>query len=171
MHGGGRILIAVALATLVPYGGAAARPGHHHRHTVQRAVPPPPVPPSQDAVELAILAPPSRRSTLEQSYGDAAYARGRLERRIDREVRDDFETVATIGGAPYPCEPRIAGASAYVCNGAPHPRSYGQGYSFTPAYLAAPQRRGALPNEQTPVLPPLTGLAWVVNSLRPDPHN
>ncbi len=165
----GRMLIVAGAVALVPLGGAAART--HHRHRVSRAVPPPQTAPSQDAIELATLAPPSPRSTVVQNYGDAAFARGRLGGRIEREVSVDHADAEAYGGVPYPCEPRVAGASAYACNGAPHPRSYGQGYAFTPAYLSAPQRLGVPPDEQTQVLPPLTGLAWVVNSLRYDPHN
>ena len=174
MRTSGRMLIAacasVSIMALLLVGGAAARTSRHRTH-VLRVVSPPPPAPSQDAIELATLAPPSRLSTIEQTYGDAAYARRRLERRIDREAQADLDTAAAEGGVPYPCEPRVAGASAYACNGAPHPRSYGQGYAFTPSYLSAPHRLGVPPDEQTQVLPPLTGLAWVVNSLRPDAHN
>ena len=166
----GRLLIAACALALAPLGSATARPSHHRRHLV-RAGPPPPTPPSQDAIELATLAPPSPLSTIEQTYGDAAYSRGRLEGRVGREVDADHVDAAVYGGVPYPCDPRAAGASAYACNGAPHPRSYGQGYAFTPDYLSAPQRLGVPPDEQTQVLPPLTGLAWIVNSVRYDPHN
>ena len=162
--------ILVTVLVLAPFGGVAARVVRHRPHHL-RVVPPPPTPPSQDAIELATLSPPSRLSTIEQTYGDAVYARHRLESRIDRQAEADLDTAAAYGGVPIPCEPRIAGASAYACNGAPHPRSYGQGYAFTPSYLSAPQRLGVPPDEQTQVLPPFTGLAWVVNSLRPDAHN
>ena len=86
-------------------------------------------------------------------------------------MRVDNAVSEVYGGVPYPCEPRVAIASAYRCNGAPQAGYYGQGYAFTPAYLGAPQRLQVPPDEQTQVLPPLSGLAWAVNSLRYDPHN
>ncbi len=155
---------ALALVPLV----AVARTNHHRQH-VERLAPSPPTPPSQDAIELATLAPPSRLSTVEQTYGDAAYARRRAGGRLERELRADRADVDAFGGVPYPCEPRVAGATAYACNGVPHPFRYRDGYAFTAGYLSAPQRIGVPPDEQSQVLPPLTGFAWVVNKLGDDP--
>lgn len=165
----GRLLIVACAMAPVPL--AAGARASHHRHRILRLAPPPPTSPSQDAIELATLAPPSRRSTVEQTYGDAAFARDHAQNRIQRELQVDEADAAAFGGVPYPCDPRAPGATAYACNGAPHQRSYGQGYAFTPDYLSAPQRLGVPPDVQTQVLPPITGLAWVVNSLRYDAHN
>lgn len=170
MRATGLMLIA---ACAVPPLGADMADAHpvRQRHTAHHVVRIEPAPPSQDAVELATLAPPAPRSTIEQSYGDAGYARGRLERRVEGERRADRADAAAYGSTPYPCEPRIAATSATICNGAPHTRSYGQGYAFTPSFVSAPQRLGVPPDEQSGTLPPLTGLAWIVNNLRYDPHN
>ena len=91
------LIVACGLAPAA-IGGAAARPSRHRHRAVSLA----PTPPSQDAIELATLAPPSRRSTLEQSYGDAAIARHRVEGRIARELGADQADAEAFGGAPYP---------------------------------------------------------------------
>ena len=144
----------------------AHRRGKHHAGRIDR---PPEAPVSQDSAELATLAPPSRASTAEQSYGDAVYARRRLERPIEREER---EAAGVTAGAVTRsvCDPREVTSSAYVCGGGGRP-GYQTGYGRTPSYLSAPQSLAVPDDEQSRLLSPLTGLAWVVNSLRYDPHN
>ena len=127
-------------------------------------------PVSQDAVELATLAPPSRASTAEQSYGDADYARHRFEGTIAREKREAVGATARSPGVRSVCDPRHATSTTYVCGGAAQP-GYQTGYGLTPSYLSAPQGLAVPNDEQSRLLSPLTGLAWVVNSLRYDPHN
>ena len=146
-----------ALLLANPPGAEAA--GHRHRR----------VQPSQDAVELAGIAPRERRSTALQTYGDAKIARAAAQRRIPREEAADAATERT-GGAPYPCDPRLATADAYVCRNDPRVLGYGQGYAFTPSYVSAPTVFEQDPRTQAPIMPDITGFFWSVNSARIDPH-
>ena len=134
-----------------------------HRHRA-------PVPPSADAIELAGIAPPTRRGTALQTYGDAAIARAQMQRRYPREEAANADTVARTGGAPYPCDPRVATADAYVCRNDPRVLGYGQGYAFTPSYVSAPTVFDQDPGVQEPVMPAITGFFYGVNSARIDPH-
>lgn len=165
---GWTLIMACAVVPMAT-GSATARPAHHrHRAAVRLA---PPTPPSQDAIELATLAPPSELSTIEQTYGDAAIARRRVEGRVARELQADQVDAAAFGGAPYPCPPRTVGSTASACNAAPHPFDDREGYAFTAAFFSAPQRVGVPADEQTRVLSPITGLAWAINRLGDDPRN
>lgn len=134
---------------------------HHRRHGV---------PPSVDAVQLAGIAPPTRRGTALQTYGDAEIARALMQRRIPREDAANAAEVARTGGAPYPCDPRLATADAYVCRTAPGATGYKQFYAFTPSYVSAPTVFQQDPGTQAPVMPDITGFFWSVNSARLDPH-
>ena len=142
------------------------RLGKHHADRIDRLSK---APVSQDSAELATLAPPSRVSTAEQSYGDAVYARRRLERTIAREEREATGVTARAVTRSV-CDPREVTSAAYVCDGGGRP-AYQTGYGWTPSYLSAPQSLAVPDDEQSRLLSPLTGLAWVVNSLRYDPHN
>ena len=132
-----------------------------HRHAI--------VPPSADAIELAGIAPPTRRGTVEKTYGDAAFARARMQSRYSSESAADTAEAATAG-VPYPCDPRAATADAYVCRNDPRVLGYGQGYAFTPSYVSAPTVFNQAPDAQEPVMPSITGFFWAVNSARFDPH-
>lgn len=90
---------------------------------------------STDADALAFLAPLSRRSTANQDYGDAAYARSRAERRPPR-----INGYGEATGAGYESTPV-------------RPLGYRPGFTYGPAYLSAPQIFGGSPLEQTPLLP------------------
>lgn len=136
----------------------SAHPSKPRRHGPVHASP------SADAVDLAVLAPISRRSTVEQTYGDAAIARSRFARGYRSEG-------GAAAGAPYPCDPRHAGPDAYVCTNDPSRIGYGQYYAFTPAYVSSPQVVGDDPRVQTPILPAITSLFWAANGWRIDPHN
>ena len=144
---------------LAALSGAAAA-GHRHHHGV---------PPSLDAVELAGIAPRAHRGTALQTYGDAEIARAAMQRRLPREAAANAEVERT-GGAPYPCDPRLATADAYVCRNDPRVIGYGQGYAFTPSYVSAPTVFGQDPGTQAPIMPDITGFFWSVNSARIDPH-
>ena len=134
------------------------------RHRQQRVLP------SADAVQLAGIAPPTRRGTALQTYGDAEIARAEMQRRYRPEEMANGEEVGRTGGAPYPCEPRLATADAYVCRNDPRVLGYGQGYAFTPSYVSAPTVFGQDPREQAPLMPNVTDFFWAVNSARFDPH-
>ena len=136
-------------------------PKRHHRGAVLRADP------SEDAVMLSILAPPSPSSTRRQSYGDAVFARARQQRRTANAQLDPRGVPFGI----YPCEPREAGAAGYACDGDPARPGYGQYYAYLPANASAPQVPRGDPGAQSRVLAPATALFWAVNSLRFDPHN
>lgn len=144
--------LVLTLGLLVAAGAAEAR---SHRVRVVTA-------PSPDAIELDALAPPARRGTLEQTYGDAAYARARAQARVapPREPQ------------PYPCDPRIATNAGYLCPRVAPALGYGQYDAFTPAYVSAPQTF-AVPDSdaQSPLLSPVTSLFWAVNSARWDRHD
>ena len=150
-------LTAALLLAVAP--SAQARPRHHHG-----------VPPSMDAVQLAGIAPPTRRGTALQTYGDAEIARARMQRRYPREDAANAAEVARTGGAPYPCDPRLATADAYVCRTDPRGTDYREGYAFTPSYVSAPTVFQQDPGTQVPVMPDITGFFWSVNSARLDPH-
>ena len=123
-----------------------------------------------DAVELAILAPPSRASTAGQTYGDAVYARHLAQGSIAREEPEPIDRTGRSPKVRKVCDARDATSTAYVCGVGVRP-GYATGYHLTPSYLSAPQNLAVPNDEQSPLLSPLTGLAWVVNSLRYDPHN
>ncbi len=125
-------------------------------------------PVSQDAAELATLAPPSSRSTMAQNYGDAAYSRSRVIRGISGTKAD---SKSPVFGRSDTCDPRMVTSRGYVCGGAQLGARYQQGYAYTPSFLSAPQRVGVPDDVQTPLLSPLAGLAWLANNLRYDPHN
>lgn len=154
--------VAACLTLLICLPAQAAK-RHHPGHSAAAV-------PSSDAVELGILAPPAPAlSTLEQSYGDAAIARSRYQRRYDtRALAVDAEA---NGPAPYPCDPRSARASGYVCHNVPGAIGYGQTYAFTPSFVSSPQTTGQDLAEQTSMLPPVTAFFYAVNGLRYDPHN
>ena len=149
---------ALVLATAAQ-GADAPRHRRHHG-----------VPPSEDAVQLAGIAPPTRRGTALQTYGDAEIARARMQRLYPREQAADIAAERRTGGAPYPCDPRIATADAYVCRNDPRATGYGQFYAFTPSYVSAPTVFEQDPRAQAPVMPDITGFFWSVNSARIDPH-
>ncbi len=156
---------ALAIATLATTAAAHSRKHHH-------VVAPGAVrftPPSEDAIELAGIAPPSRLGTIEQTYGDAAVARSHFQRRYSAEEAYD-QAQAVTQGTPYPCDPRVATSDAYVCRNDPHVRGYGQGYAFTPSYVSSPAVVGEDPSAQPSVMPSITGFFWNVNSARFDPH-
>ena len=159
-----RLLVSasVCLLFVLPHAGTAQAASRHHRG--HRAAPVP----SADAVELGILAPPAPAlSTLEQSYGDAAIARARYQHQDGTSAPG----AETSGLAPYPCDPRSARASGYVCHNVPGAIGYGQTYAFTPSFVSSPQTIGRAPTEQTSLLPPVTALFYAVDALRYDPHN
>ena len=134
------------------------------RHRQQRVLP------SSDAVQLTGIAPPTRRGTALQTYGDAEIARAEMQKRYPREEMANEEEVERTGGAPYPCEPRSATADAYVCRNDPRVLGYGQGYAFTPSYVSAPTVFAQDPREQAPLMPKITEFFFAVNSARIDPH-
>lgn len=150
-------------ATLLLAGLSASPALARHRHHA-------PVPPSEDAIELARIAPQTRRGTALQTYGDAAIARAQMQRRYEREEAANADGVARTGGAPYPCDPRVATADAYVCRNDPRVLGYGQGYAFTPSYVSAPTVFDQDPGAQEPVMPAITKFFHGVNSARIDPH-
>jgi hypothetical protein len=90
-----------------------------------------------------------------------------MQRRYSRE---DAAEAAPSGGAPYPCERRMATADAYVCRGYPRVPDYREGYAFTPSYVSAPTVFEQDPRAQAPIMPDITGFFWSVNSARIDPH-
>ena len=152
-----------ALTVALP---ASAHPRHRHHQPVPIILPAPAI----DAVDLSTLAPPAPLSTDLVTYGDATFARARAQARYPREEKIDAEEATTIG-VPYPCAPRAAGSDSYSCRNDPsHPRSYRQGYAFTPSYVSAPQVVQEDRAQQASVFPPVTGLFWAVNSVRLDPH-
>ena len=155
------VIAAAVIGVVIPNFGVSARSlkPKHHIHVAA------PVP-SKDGVELGILAPPTRLTTLEQTYGDAAIARAQVQRRFRAE---DAETVDAA--APYPCDPRVARADGYVCRNQPGVIGYGQTYAFTPSYVSSPLNIGRRPDEQTSILPPVTALFYAFDGLRFDPHN
>ena len=126
--------------------------------------------PSADGLDLGYLAPPTRLTTLRQDYGDAAFARSRYNRGYPAEVAADRRQ-EIARGTPYPCDPRVARADAYVCGSDQRHLGYGQYFAFTPSYVSSPQVVAADPNAQNQVLPPVTAIFWAVNGLRYDPHN
>lgn len=140
---------------------ADLRHRHHQHHGVA---------PSEDAVELDGIAPPTRRGTALQTYGDAEIARARMQSHYPREAAADAVAERRTGGAPYPCDPRLATADAYVCRNDPRVIGYGQYYAFTPSYVSAPTVFEQDPRAQAPVMPDITGFFWSVNSARIDPH-
>ena len=158
------IAIAVALAGLMPTAASARHSrARRHGHIVATA-------PTADAVELGQIAPPTRRTTLEQTYGDAAIARSQFQRRYSREEQIDRREAATVG-TPYPCDPRSAGADAYDCGNDPRQIGYGQYYAYTPSFVSSPTVVGAEADTQTTLLPPFTALFWGLNSLENHPHD
>lgn len=150
----------------------ASRPHHVRapsggsRHT-GRGVPRD-TPTSQDAVELATLSPRANASTTAQTYGDAAYARAHLQRSIARE---EAMAPSRPEDPASSCDPRTTTASGYICDIEPRGGRDRQGYAFTPSYLSAPQRIAVPADVQTPFLSPLSGLAWIVDSLRYKPRD
>ena len=109
---------------------------------------------SRDAAELAALAPPARRSTVEQAYGDASYAREHFRGLGWRPCMGaDFVWGASNGVRP--CTTRITEDLV-----GRRPES---GYAFTPAYLAAPQILTAPPDAETRLLPEAALLPWIVD--------
>lgn len=138
---------------LVLASGAAEARGHRARVVVS---------PSPDAIELDALAPPARRGTVEQTYGDAAYARARAQARTEPASEPQR----------YPCDPRVATNGGYLCPQVSPTLGYGQFHAFTPAYVSAPQTF-AVPDSdaQSPLLAPVTSLFWSVNSARWDRHD
>ena len=143
----------------------AGAPGAQARHRQHVLASPRVVPPSEDAIELAGIAPPTRRGTIEQTYGDAAIARAQMQRNYPREDAANAATAATVG-VPYPCDPRVATPDAYVCRNDPRVRGYGQGYAFTPSYVSSPTVFDQDPGTQTSVMPAITGFFYDVNSAR-----
>lgn len=141
--------------------GCPAVAGHRHRASV---------PPSEDAVELAGISPPSRRGIALQGYGDAVIARAGIRRRYAREDAANVETIGRTGGAPYPCDPRVATADAYICRNDPRVLGYGQGYAFTPSYVSAPTVFDQNPGVEEPIMPAITSFFYGINSARIDPH-
>ncbi len=105
---------------------------------------------------------------MAQNYGDAAYARSRG---VGRQARTEADSESTVIGQSDACDPRIVTSQGYVCGDARVGARYQQGYAYTPGFLSAPQRVGVPDDVQTPLLSPLTGLAWLTNNLRYDPHN
>ncbi len=174
------LLLALALAAGPLAGEAAARARRPAHRTAAHQ--PDDVggyaasPPSRDAVGLGTLAPPTRLSTLEQTYGDAAYARARVLGREASRGQDRFRE-SGAGGADarvlsvqFPCDPRSAGVAAYRCGppaGVPGQGlpGYGLAYAYNPAYVTSPFSSGHDPREQPPVLPGVTGLFFAVNGL------
>ena len=118
-----------------------------------------------DAVDLGILAPPTRLSTLEQTYGDAAVARARIRRRSDAAGSGGRDDGVASPFVQFPCEPRSAGVGAYRCGPVAGPPGYGLAYAYNPAYVTSPFSSGHDPREQAPVLPGVTGFFWAVNGL------
>ena len=88
-----------------------------------------------DADALALLSPLSRRSTANQDYGDAAYARARGYRRPPRPSGYGEATDAGYQSTPE------------------RPFGFRPGFTYGPAYLSAPQIFGGSRLEQTPLLP------------------
>ena len=159
---GSASVLAVTLVTALFVDAATARPRRppHHGSTRWEARPP-----SPDAVDLGTLAPPTRLSTLEQNYGDAAIARAHVR---DRGAADGPIGRGDEVSSPYvqfPCDPRAAGAAAYRCGPASGIPGYGLGYAYNPAYVTSPFSSGHDPREQAPMLPGVTGLFWTVNGL------
>ena len=150
-------LIATLLLSNLP--GAAAA-GHRPHHGA---------PPSLDAVQLAGIAPLTRRGTALQDYGDAEIARVAMQRRILREEAKNVEMERT-GGTPHLCDRRLATVDAYVCRNNPRVTGYAQGFAFTPSYVSAPTVFEQNPDAQEPIMPDITGFFWLVNSARIDPH-
>ncbi len=156
------VLCALFLVT-----GATATFARAKPHPRRPAVPPPI--PSADAVELGTLAPPTRLSTLRQTYGDAAIARDMARRGYPAAARHDRAVAATTG-APYPCDPNTARATVIVC-GDQRGHGYGQGYAFTPSYVSAPQVFEADPFAQDQIFPPATAFFWSLNRLTAYPRD
>ena len=88
-----------------------------------------------DADALALLAPLSRRSTANQDYGDAAYARDRAYRHPPRASGYGEGMDAGYESTPE------------------RPFGFRPGFTYGPAYLSAPQIFGGSRTEQTPLLP------------------
>ena len=126
--------------------------------------------PSEDAVELGYLAPPTRLTTLKQDYGDAAFARSRYAGRYPAETEPTYGLALGSNEAAI-CDPRVASSRGYICPGSRRTIGYGQLYAFTPSHVSSPQVVGEPSNSQDEVLPPATALFWAVDGLRYDPHN
>ncbi len=88
-----------------------------------------------DADALALLSPLSRRSTANQNYGDAAYARTRAYRWPPRSSGYGEATDAGYQSTPE------------------RPFGFRPGFTYGPAYLSAPQIFGGSRLEQPPLLP------------------
>ena len=140
----------------------SAHGAKHRRHPSTGA------PQGADGVDLATLAPVARRSTTEQTYGDAAIARSRVQRAEKGDAGVEDAAAGMLD--PHPCEPRSAGPAGYQCEGEPPQKSYGLFYAYTPASVSAPQNVATDPYAQAPVLPAITSFFWAANSWRIDPH-
>ena len=170
-----QLLLALLLSAGPLAGEAAARvrrPSHRlaaHRLNDLRS--PGATSPSPDAVGLGTLAPPTRLSTLEQTYGDAAYARARVAGRYEARGREDLRdgegssTGSNPSSVQFPCDPRSAGVAAYRCGPRDGVPGYGLAYGYNPAYVTSPFSSGHDPREQPPVLPGVTALFFAVNGL------
>ena len=152
-------LLAIALVTAMPIGAATARSQRpSHRGSAPREV----SPPSADAVDLGTLAPPTRLSTLEQTYGDAGYASARVRAQREGDERGVGFASAQV---QFPCEPRRAGVGAYRCGPNAGIPGYGLGYSYNPAYVTSPLSSGHDPRDQAPVLTGVTEFFWAINGI------
>jgi hypothetical protein len=161
-------LLLFSLPTQVSSIRAAEMVRHHRRAHVVRADA---VQTTTDAVELGMLAPPTRLGTLEQTYGDAAIARAHVQRAFD-EPAPGPAALPGLGDDPDLCDPRTATAAGHVCGGGGNQAlGYGQYYAFTPANVSAPQNVGRPHSEQDSMLPPATAFFWALDSFRYDPHN
>lgn len=147
----GRTMSCAAIAMVLLSAGCA-QAGRAHRRGVRGAAYA--ATPSRDAADLAALAPPTRRSTVEQAYGDASYAREHF-RGLGWRPCMGADFVWGAGNGVRPCTTRV---TEDLVGGRPE-----SGYAFTPAYLAAPQILTAPPDAETRLLPEAALLPWIVD--------